>query len=231
MKITLLIAFLAVAYHVVRHSEIGQLLTAQRLQDYVENVGPGLARLLYVLVYIVGAVLLLPGLLLSFVGAVLFGVWEGTLYTWIGATIGATCAFLLARLLGRDFVDQLLRGKLRALDDRLRERGFLSLLIIRLVPLLPFNGVNFGCGLTSIRLRDYVLATALGIVPGTFVYQYLFAKLGESLLTEGFSWSDLASLEVLAPLAVFAVFVLVTGWLAHRLGAREQASEKPPSEP
>ena len=112
-------------------------------------------------------------------GAALFDLFEATLYTWIGATLGATLAFLLARLLGRDFFAQLLAGRLQALDERLSRNGFFNMLILRLVPLIPFNAINFGAGLTSIRLRDYVLATAIGILPGTFVYQYLFSRLGK----------------------------------------------------
>jgi uncharacterized membrane protein YdjX (TVP38/TMEM64 family) len=131
---------------------------------------PLVVPLLYIAIYVVGTVCLLPGTVLSFAGSRLFGLFEATLYTWIAATIGATLAFLLAKLLGRDFVDQLLGGRLEALDERLKRHGFTGLLILRLVPLFPFNGINFGSGLTSIRLVDYVLATAIGILPGTFVY-------------------------------------------------------------
>lgn len=226
IKLLALLAFLAGAFTFLGYTDIGKSIT-QRLEEWIKNIDPWAARLVYVVVYVIGAMVLLPGLLLSFVGAVLFGVWEGTLYTWIGATIGATGAFLLARFLGRDFVDQLLRGKLRALDERLRERGFMSLLVIRLVPLFPFNGVNFGCGFTGIRLRDYVLATAIGIVPGTFVYQYLFATFGRRILDQGFAWSDLATVEVLIPLALFAGFVLVTALLARAM--RRKSEPKAPA--
>src|SRR5207244_6603246 len=124
------------------------------------------------------------------------------------ATIGATLAFLVAKFLGRGFVDQLLKGKLQALDQRLREHGFTGLLILRLVPLFPFNGLNFGCGLTSIRLRDYVLATAIGILPPTFVYQYLFATLGQKILEEGFRVEYLWEPALLCALGLFAVFII-----------------------
>ena len=218
LKITLLVAFLGIGVYLIFFTELGQPTTADRIREFIEALDPALARLLYVLIYIVGTLVLLPGLLLSFAGAVLFGVWEGTLYTWIGATIGATLAFGMAKLLGRDFVDQLLGGKLQALDQRLREHGFVSLLIIRLVPIFPFNGVNFGCGLTSLRTRDYELATALGIIPGTFVYQYLFAKLGRRAIDEGFTWADLATVDVLLPIGLFVVFLILSGWLGRKLG-------------
>ena len=94
--------------------------------------------------------------------------------------IGLAHAFIL----GRDFVERLFGGRFAAFDQRIREHGFTGLLIIRLLPVFPFNAVNFGCGLTGMRLRDYILATAISIVPGTFVYQYLFAKFGRRVPTE-----------------------------------------------
>ncbi|MCI0681117.1 MAG: TVP38/TMEM64 family protein [Gemmataceae bacterium] len=217
LKLTLLIIILVPAIYVLifHQSEVKNAI--QNINRLLQGIDPGLARLLYVLTYVAGTVLLVPGVLMSFVGAVLFGVWEGTLYTWIGATIGATLAFLLAKALGRDFVDQLLGGRLQALDQRLRDHGFVSLLIIRLVPLFPFNGINFGCGFTSIRWRDYVLATAIGIVPGTFVYQYLFATVGRRVIDEGLAWSDLADVNVLLPLGVFVAFGIATALLARKL--------------
>lgn len=229
-KLLLLIALLGAAYYGAFHTQVGRSVH-EAIEAYLKEIHPAWARVLYVLFYVVGTVLLMPGLLLSFVGALLFGVWEGTLYTWIGATLGAVLAFGLARRLGRDFIDQMLGGKLRQLDDRLRERGFISLLIIRLVPLFPFNGVNFGCGLTSLRTRDYVLATAIGIVPGTFVYQYLFATFGRRALESGFEWSELASAEFLAPLGVFAGFVVVTGWLAGKLRKQTPREDQPTGAP
>ena len=158
----------------------------------------------------------------------LFGVAWGTLFTWVGATIGAVLSYLLAKALGRDFVNQLVGGKLAALDRRLERNGFLGVLILRLVPLFPFVWINFGCGLTGIRLRDYTLATAVGILPGTFVYQFLFATVGERLLTEGLKWEYFRDPQLLAALGLFAVFVIVGKWLAGK--AQQQPAEPAQSE-
>ena len=217
LKLAALVVLLGAAFYVVNYTELGKSFSPEKISSAINEFDPVLVRLLYVLLYVIGTALLVPGLLLSFIGALLLGVWEGTLYTWIGATLGATLAFWIAKALGRDFVEQLLGGKLQALDQRIRERGFTGLLIIRLVPLFPFNVVNFGCGLTSLRTRTYVTATAIGIVPGTFVYQYLFAKLGDKVIREGFKWGDLADVDVLLPIGVFVIFLIVTGWLARKL--------------
>jgi uncharacterized membrane protein YdjX (TVP38/TMEM64 family) len=217
LKLTALVGFLAAAVYYFRFTEQGRSISPEYVLDSIESHGPVAARLIYVAVYIVGTVLLFPGSVLSFAGAVLFGAYQGTLYTWIGATIGATLSFLLARWLGRDFVERLFRGRFAAFDQRIREHGFTGLLIIRLLPFFPFNAVNFGCGLTGIRLWDYVLATALGIVPGTFVYQFLFAKFGRKILTEGFRLEYLRDPQLWLALGLFVAFVIVGKWLSNKV--------------
>ena len=228
LKLALLLGILSAALYVRLGTEFGESLTAPSIRDWVNSFGPAFAPLVYIGIYIVGTVLLVPGVLLSFGGAVLFGVYEGTLYTWIGATIGATLSFLLAKFLGRDFVDQLLGGRFQEFERRLEKHGFTSMLILRLIPLFPFTGINFASGLTRIRFRDYVLATAIGILPGTFVYQFLFAKVNETITNE-WQWSDIVELGI--AIVLFIAFVWVGGWIARRMqnqesGVRDQESEK-----
>ncbi len=217
LKLAVLIAFLAGAVYFFKFTEEGRKYTAEYVLDSIESHGPVQARLIYIAVYIVGTVILVPGTVLSFAGAVLFGAYEGTLYTWIGATIGATLAFLVGRLLGRDFIEQLFGGRFAAFDQRIREHGFIGLLIIRLLPIFPFNAVNFGCGLTGIRLRDYILATGIGILPGTFVYQFLFAKFGRKILTEGIRLEYLKDPELWLAIGLFVAFVIIGRWLSKKV--------------
>jgi uncharacterized membrane protein YdjX (TVP38/TMEM64 family) len=217
LKLALLVAFLAAAVYYLRFTEQGREITPDFVLSSIESYGPVAARLIYIAIYIVGTVVLLPGSVLSLAGAVLFGAYEGTLYTWIGATIGATLAYLMARVLGRDFVERLFGGRFAAFDQRIREHGFTGLLVIRLLPLFPFNAVNFGCGLTGIRLRDYILATVIGIVPGTFVYQFLFAKFGRRILTEGLRLEYLADPQLWLAIGLFAAFVIIGKWLSKKI--------------
>ena len=217
LKLLLLVIFLVAAVYYFRFTERGREVTPEYVLNSIETHGPVAARLIYIAVYVVGTVMFLPGSVLSFAGAVLFGAYEGTLYTWMGATIGATLAYLMARVLGRDFVERLFGGRFSAFDQRIREHGFTGLLIIRLLPLFPFNAVNFGCGLTGIRLRDYVLATAIGIVPGTFVYQFLFAKFGRRILTEGLRLEYLTDPQLWLAIGLFAAFVIVGKWVSKKV--------------
>ena len=94
------------------------------------------------------------------------------------------------------------------------------------LPLFPFNAVNFGCGLTGIRLRDYVLATAIGIVPGTFVYQFLFAKFGRKILTEGFRLEYLKDPQLWLALGLFAAFVIIGKWLSNKISRKTGAAKE-----
>jgi uncharacterized membrane protein YdjX (TVP38/TMEM64 family) len=229
LKLALLVTFLAAAVYYFRFTERGREVTPEFVLGSIESHGPVAARSIYVAVYVVGTVALLPGTVLSFAGAVLFGPYEGTLYTWAGATVGATLAYWMARVLGRDFVERLFGGRFAAFDRRIREHGFAGLLLIRLLPLFPFNAVNFGCGLAGIRLRDYVLATAIGIVPGTFVYQFLFAKFGRRILAEGLRLEYLADPELWLATGLFAAFVIVGKWLSKKAFRKSTAAAKAPT--
>ena len=230
LKLLLLVIFLVAAVYFFRFTEQGREVTPEFVLNSIETQGPVAARLIYIAVYIAGTMMLLPGTVLSFAGAVLFGAYEGTLYTWIGATIGATLAYLMARVLGRDFVERLFGGRFTAFDQRIRDHGFTGLLIVRLLPLFPFNAVNFGCGLTGIRLRDYVLATAIGIVPGTFVYQFLFAKFGRRILTEGLRMEYLTDPEIWLAISLFAAFVIAGKWLSKKIPTKAIGAAAAPRE-
>jgi uncharacterized membrane protein YdjX (TVP38/TMEM64 family) len=181
----------------------------------------------FVAAYIVGAPFL-PGTLLSFVGAILFGMWWGTLLAWIGASAGSLAPYLFARFVGRSAMETLGRSDGDALgrfETWIADRGFSGLLLVRFLPIFPFVFVNYACGLVGIRFRDYLLATAIGILPGTFVYQYLFASLGEKVLDEGLQWSYLTDRNVLLPIGAFIVFLL----LGRRLAAAATNSRSTPA--
>lgn len=188
-------------------------------------------RWAYVGLYIVGTMLLVPGTVLSFVGATLYGTLQGTLLTWIGAVIGSALTFGMVKVLGRDqfrsLVDRLFAGRFDAFDRWMDANGLSALIVVRLLPIFPFNGVNFGSALTNLRFGPYVLGTAIGILPGTFVYQYLFATIGERVLSDGVRWEDLADPHLWAPVVLFLLFIVGMARLARRIRrpAADAASE------
>jgi uncharacterized membrane protein YdjX (TVP38/TMEM64 family) len=131
---------------------------------------------IYVLMYIAVTLFFLPGTPFSLAGGALFGSVGGFFGIMIGATIGATCAFLVARYFFREWAATLIEKrlpKIKEYDDAIAKSGFQTVLLLRLVPIFPFNGLNFALGVTKISLSQYVLATFLGIIPGVAVLSFL----------------------------------------------------------
>jgi uncharacterized membrane protein YdjX (TVP38/TMEM64 family) len=139
----------------------------------------------------------LPASVMTITGGLAFGPWWGTWAALTGATVRACGEFLIARLLGRQVVERLLRGKLAAWDAKLAANGFTAVLLIRLVPNLPFDMQNYGLGFSRVRFSAYAPATILGMIPGSFAYVYL-----------GYSLTDPAQLWKLG-LAVLLILGLV----------------------
>jgi len=133
-------------------------------------------------VYVLATLLLVPGSLLTIGAGFVLGVVVGTITVSIASTLGAAAAFLLGRTLARPWVRERIASspKFRALDEAVPRHGFKVVFLIRLSPLFPFELLNYGIGLTNISFRDYVLASWIGMLPGTVMYVYLGSTL-ESL--------------------------------------------------
>ncbi len=183
-------------------------LSQDRVEEWVGDPSPASA-LLYTLLYVALTVLLFPGAVITAAGGALFGTVPGTLLTLVGATAGATASFLIGRRLGRAQVERIAGPRVGAIDAWLERRGLLAVLYVRLVPLFPFNALNYAAGVSALRLRDYVLGTAIGIVPGTFA----FAALGSSL-------DDPASPEFLGAAGLVVVLAVLAPFFNRRLQAR-----------
>jgi uncharacterized membrane protein YdjX (TVP38/TMEM64 family) len=142
------------------------------LERWIEDAGIW-APLLFIAVYAIAAVLFLPGSVLTLAGGALFGPVLGTFYNLTGATIGATLAFLIARYLASDWVADKAGGRLKQLINGVEGEGWRFVAFTRLVPLFPFNLLNYALGLTRIRLSHYLLATYTCMLPGAIAYTYL----------------------------------------------------------
>lgn len=145
---------------------------AAAVEHWIQNAGV-LAPLVFMLVYAVGAVLFLPGTVLTLAGGALFGPVLGTFYNLTGATIGAALAFLVSRYLASDWVADKTGGRLKQLISGVESEGWRFVAFVRLVPLFPFNLLNYALGLTRIRFSHYLLATWICMLPGAFAYTYL----------------------------------------------------------
>ncbi|AFZ45546.1 SNARE associated Golgi family protein [Halothece sp. PCC 7418] len=170
--------------------------------EWINRLGPA-AAIVFIAIYVVAAVLFFPASILTLGAGVVFGVVQGSIFVFIGATIGATLAFLVGRYLARGWVEKRIEGnpKFKAIDQAVAEEGMKIVLLTRLSPIFPFNLLNYAYGLTKVTLRDYVIGT-LGILPGTIMYVYV-GSLAKNLAT-------LASENVETPSAVeWAIRILV----------------------
>ena len=171
------------------------------LESWIQNAGV-LAPLLFMLVYAVGAVLFLPGTVLTLAGGALFGPLLGTLYNLTGATIGAALAFLISRYLASDWVADKTGGRLKQLINGVETESWRFVAFVRLVPLFPFNLLNYALGLTRIRFSHYLLATYICMLPGAFAYTYLGYAGREAVGgSEGLIQKALLALMLLAAVA------------------------------
>lgn len=147
-------------------------LSVEQLTGWVRQLG-WLAPLVFIACYAAATVFFLPGLLFTLAGGVLFGPLYGTLYNLVGATIGATLAFLTARYIAYDWVTQRTGDRLQQLLKGVEEEGWRFVAFVRLVPLFPFNLLNYALGLTRLRLSHYIITSFIFMAPGGAAYTYL----------------------------------------------------------
>lgn len=194
------------------------------LTRYVEEHA-ALAALAYLVIYAAAVAFSFPGAsFLTVAGGFLFGAFIGTLLAWCGATVGATAIFLAARTSLGHLLAERAGPRIRRLQQGFQEEGFGYLLFLRLVPAFPFWVINLAAGLFGMRLATYVLATAIGILPATFVFSYFGQGLRKALASEG---SPL-SIELIVGLVLLGVLalvpVLVRRWRRGRESEREPES-------
>ena len=144
---------------------------------WIENLGL-VGAIAFIGIYIIATVAFLPGSVLTLGGGAIFGLFLGSIYVFIGATIGATFAFLIGRYFARGWISQKIAGneKFAAIDSAVGKEGLKIVFLTRLSPVFPFNLLNYGLGVTGVSLKDYVLAS-VGMIPGTIMYVY-FGSLG-----------------------------------------------------
>lgn len=159
------------------------------------------APLVYIVIYVIRPLVFFPTSILTPLSSIVFGPFLGWIYTFIGENIAASVAFLVARYFGGDLVSRF--KKLQLIDTELREHGLRTVIFLRLVPLFPFDVVNFGLGLTSVRWRTYIIGTAIGVLPGLTAYIFLGASL-------------LSGMYIVPTIVIFVLLSLLATYLRKR---------------
>ncbi|GMR04918.1 MAG: hypothetical protein BMS9Abin23_0838 [Thermodesulfobacteriota bacterium] len=170
LKFIILIIFVVGGFFMVRYLGLGQYLDQEKMREWIEGFGVW-GPVIYMLIYSIAPSFMLPGLAITVVGGILFGPFWGVVYVAVGATIGASLAFLIARYMGRDWVEGLLKSpRLKEIDEEVEKKGWKIVAFTRLIPLFPFNFLNYAFGLTRIRFSHYLLATFIFMFPGIIAY-------------------------------------------------------------
>ncbi|MBW4676241.1 MAG: TVP38/TMEM64 family protein [Desmonostoc geniculatum HA4340-LM1] len=151
------------------------------LQDalqWINSLGR-VGAIAFIALYIIATVAFFPGSVLTLGSGVIFGVIWGSLYVFIGATLGATAAFLVGRYLARDWVARKIADnkKFAAIDEAVGRKGLKIVLLTRLSPIFPFNLLNYAFGITGVSLKDYFIGS-VGMIPGTIMYVYIGSLAG-----------------------------------------------------
>lgn len=182
-----------------------------RFQTWVRGLGPS-GYVLYALVYAVCVVLFVPASVLTLGAGAIYGLGVGVGVVLVGATIGATLAFLLARTLLRSRVERMTEDnvRFRALDRAIAKEGAKIVFLVRLAPVFPFTYINYAFGLTGVATLPYVVASAIGMIPGTFAYVYLgSAAAGAAGAASGEADWARTTLQIVGAIAALVVTVFV----------------------
>jgi uncharacterized membrane protein YdjX (TVP38/TMEM64 family) len=191
------------------------------------------AAAVFVGVYVLAAVLVVPGSILTLASGYLFGLPLGVALTSAGSLLGAAAAFAVGRFVARDWVEQRIatRPHFHALDAAMHHDGFVIMLLARLSPLIPYNLLNYGLSITAARFRDYALASWIGMLPAIVLYVYT-GSLAKSLTTltsadRAPAWAA-RSLLAMGFVATVALTVLITRRATRILRERLTAESQPP---
>jgi uncharacterized membrane protein YdjX (TVP38/TMEM64 family) len=208
VRIIALVAIVLALFLAMRFLPVQQWLRS--FNDWVGQMGVA-GIFIFIGVYAIATVLLAPGAILTIGAGFAFGLWKGFLAVSVGATLGASLAFLVARFIARDKVEAIAKRneKFRRIDNAIGKQGAKLVFLLRLSPVIPFNLSNYFYGLTGVKFWPYVLASWIGMMPGTFLYVYIgtagraavSVAAGDEAMKHGWQYWTLMSLGLAATIA------------------------------
>ena len=191
------------AFFLVRESGIEfKNLTPSKIREYLLSFGMVKGALVYLAIYTfsIRPFVPIPPTLYTFAGGFTFGPIWGTVLTVTGATLNASLCFLIARALGKGFVEKISKGKFGKLNERLKDSGFKTLLIIRTSPVgPPFDLVSYASGVLRIPFWSHFVATMVGVIPAVAVYSYFGGSITKGGLTILIAFFLVVVISILVP--------------------------------
>ena len=187
----------------------------EELREWIVSLGSW-GPLVYLLIYVAAVVLAVPGTVISILAGVLFGSFLGVLLVSVGSTLGASLAFVLARFIARDSIAEKFahNQKFKRLDRMTREHGAIIVAITRLVPVFPFNLLNYGFGLTGVPFWTYVFWSWLCMLPWTILF-----VVGADTVTQALSQGRIPWLLILVLAVTLCIVVFLVGQARKKLAA------------
>ncbi|MFA6022567.1 MAG: TVP38/TMEM64 family protein [Candidatus Pacearchaeota archaeon] len=205
IKFSSLVLLIALFVVIIIYFNAMQYVAPNYLQEKVKEFG-AFAPFVFIIIYSIATIFLIPGTILIIGGGLLFGTILGTIYSLVGAMIGAIIAFFIAKILGKDFIDSLFNTRFSRFKKYyygVHENGLLTAFYLRVIPIMPFTSINYALGLTKIKFKDYFIGTFIGIVPATIVLAYF----GESLAS-----FNLINILISIFLLIILIFIFPIYW-------------------
>ena len=175
MKKIVLFISLGMILGLFYYFDIFSFTDPEEIKEFVLSYGV-YAPIIFIILFTFVPLTLFPDAILAIAGGLIFGLVEGSIYIIIGAILGSTLSFYIARYCGESLRKKLKGEKILNINEQVKNNGFLIIFLLRLIPLVPFDIISYSAGFSSIKFKDFILATAIGIVPGALVYANIGAE-------------------------------------------------------
>ncbi len=209
-KLLILVVLVPVIVIAIRQLDIDfSQITEEAFKEKVDSFGFW-GPIIYIIVYVLRPLILFPAGVLSASAGLAWGPVKGFLILQVAANTSAIVEFLIARHFARSGIERFLKGKMLNLDEKIEKHGFLTVLLVRLIPNVPWDIQNLSLGLTKVKFRNYFVATIIGIMPGSFAFVFFGASLIKVLFDPGNLW------WIVVAVAVFGIVYLLQRYLRKR---------------
>lgn len=172
-KLTMIILIFVLVLFFIKSGNLKKFQDVNSLVSYVRSYGKYALVCFIIIFALKPIVVVIPSAMMSIASGILFGPVKGFIVNMLGFFISGTLAFVLSRLLDKNIIDKILRGKAVTLNNNMEKNGFKILLFLRLPPVLPYDPLSYACGLTKIKYKSFITASLLGVVPETICYSYM----------------------------------------------------------
>lgn len=193
---------LIVIYFIIKHRHLIAHLNVNKMRRYILSYGE-FSSIIFIIIYSLKPVaLIIPASIMSILAGNIFGPYKALFLSIIGCFGAGSVAFFIARVLGKSFVDNLLKGKALTLDSNIEKHGFKIMLIMRLSFIFPYDPLSFAAGLSKMKYRDFILGTLIGVLPEMISYSFI----GKNL-------ENLFSISVLLPILMVVVIAIISFYI------------------